>query len=97
MSKCPACDDKGHVTIADTIAGMSVEYDAPCPICTDIIEILESIRDNATKKKKTTVIPDAECYFPDEDDDRLAKPCGKEVEDEITTTTIEEFLKNGKV
>jgi len=97
VSKCPACNDKGSVTIADTVAGVAVEYDAPCPICTDIIEILESIRDNATKKKKTTVIPDAECYFPDEDDDRLAKPCGKEVEDEITTTTIEEFLKNGKV
>jgi len=33
-----------------------------------------------------------ECYFTD-DDEKLAKPCGKEIEDEITTTTIEEFLK----
>jgi len=93
MSKCPACNDKGYITIQDIIAGLAVEYDAPCPLCTDIIKILESKRDAATKKFKTTVIPDAECYFPDEDDSRLAQTCGKEVEDEITTTTIEEFLK----
>ena len=93
MAKCPACDDKRSVTIHDTIAGVVVEYDAPCPVCTDIIAILTSIKDAATKKFKTTVIPDAECYFPDDDDEKLARPCGKEVEDEITTTTIEEFLK----
>ena len=92
MSKCPACNDKGYITIQDIIAGLAVEYDAPCPLCTDIIKILESKRDAATKKFKTTVIPDVECYFTD-DDEKLAKPCGKEIEDEITTTTIEEFLK----
>jgi len=57
MSKCPACNDKGYVTIQDIIAGLNVEYDAPCPACTDIIEKLEAVLDEVAGKTKTAIIP----------------------------------------
>ena len=57
MAKCPACDDKRSVTIHDTIAGVVVEYDAPCPVCTDILEILQSIKDESGVRTKSTMIP----------------------------------------
>jgi hypothetical protein len=92
FARCSVCIGEGAITCKMKTDHGEVGWSMPCPGCTKVLAHLHTICE-LKKRTKTTVIPDACESFVDEDDDSLTELSDREVTDDITDTTIEEFLE----